>query len=38
MYSDTEIQCFLMIKVLFLLTLRITTGFVQTLTKVCILD
>ena len=37
-YSDTAIQCCLMIKVLFRLTLRMTTGFVQSLIRLCGLD
>ncbi|MBJ9947584.1 IS5 family transposase [Acinetobacter bereziniae] len=34
-YSDTAIQCCLMIKTLFRLSLRIVTGFVQSLIKLC---
>ena len=34
-YSDTAIQCCLMIKALFRLSLRIVTGFVQSLIKLC---
>lgn len=37
-YSDTAIQCCLMIKVLFRLTLRMTTGLVQSLIEICGLD
>ncbi len=34
-YSDTAIQCSLMIKSLFRLSLRMLTGFVQSLIKLC---
>ena len=34
-YSDTAIQCCLMMKVLFHLTLRMVTGFVQSLIRLC---
>ena len=34
-YSDTAIQCCLMIKLLFRLSLRMVTGFVQSLIKLC---
>ncbi|KCX88799.1 transposase DDE domain protein, partial [Acinetobacter baumannii 6112] len=34
-YSDTAIQCCLMIKSLFRLSLRMVTGFVQSLIKLC---
>ena len=34
-YSDAAIQCCLMIKSLFRLTLRMVTGFVQSLIKLC---
>ena len=37
-YSDTAIQCCLMIKSLFKLSLRMVTGFVQSLIKLCGLD
>ncbi|WP_180128713.1 MULTISPECIES: IS5 family transposase [unclassified Acinetobacter] len=37
-YSDTAIQCCLMIKSLFKLSLRIVKGFVQSLIKLCGLD
>lgn len=37
-YSDTAIQCCLMIKSLFHLSLRMVTGFVQSLIKLCGLD
>ena len=37
-YFDTAIQCFLMIKSLFRLSLRLVTGFVQSLIKLCGLD
>ncbi|MEG1709794.1 MAG: IS5 family transposase [Acinetobacter sp.] len=37
-YSDTAIQCCLMIKSLFRLSLRMVTGFVQSLIKLCGLD
>ena len=37
-YSDTAIQCCLMIKSLFRLSLRMVTGFVQSLIKLCSLD
>ncbi len=37
-YSDTAIQCYLMIKSLFRLFLRMVTGFVQSLIKLCRLD
>ncbi len=37
-YSDTAIQCCLMIKYLFRLSLRMVTGFVQSLIKLCGLD
>ena len=37
-YSDIAIQCCLMIKSLFRLTLRMVTGFVQSLIKLCGLD
>jgi hypothetical protein len=37
-YFDTAIQCFLMIKSLFRLSLRMVTGFVQSLIKLCGLD
>ncbi|QOW53798.1 IS5 family transposase [Acinetobacter indicus] len=37
-YSDIAIQCCLMIKSLFRLTLRMVTGFVQSLIKLCRLD
>ena len=37
-YSDTAIQCCLMIKSLFRLSLRMVTGFVQSLIKLCELD
>ena len=37
-YSDTTIQCCLMIKSLFRLSLRMVTGFVQSLIKLCGLD
>ncbi|MBB4836865.1 hypothetical protein HNO87_003052 [Acinetobacter schindleri] len=34
-YSDAAIQCSLMIKSLFRLSLRMVTGFVQSLIKLC---
>lgn len=34
-YSDTAIQCCLMIKSLFRLSLRMVTGFIQSLIKLC---
>ena len=34
-YSDAAIQCCLMIKSLFRLSLRMVTGFVQSLIKLC---
>ena len=34
-YSDTAIQCCLMIKSLFRLSLRMVTGFAQSLIKLC---
>ena len=34
-YSDTAIQCCLMIKFLFKLSLRMVTAFIQTLNKTC---
>ena len=34
-YSDAAIQCYLMIKSLFRLSLRMVTGFVQSLIKLC---
>ncbi len=34
-YSDTAIQCCLMIKSLFRLSLRMVTGFVKSLIKLC---
>jgi len=34
-YSDSAIQCYLMIKSLFRLSLRMVTGFVQSLIKLC---
>ena len=34
-YSDTAIQCCLMIKSLFKLSLRMVTGFFQSLIKLC---
>jgi hypothetical protein len=37
-YSDTAIQCCLMIKSLFRLSLHMITGFVQSLIKLCGLD
>lgn len=37
-YSDTAIQCYLMIKSLFRLTLRMVTGFVLSLIKISGLD
>ena len=37
-YSDAAIQCCLMIKSLFRLSLRMVTGFVQSLIKLCRLD
>lgn len=37
-YSDTANQCCLMIKSLFRLSLRMVTGFVQSLIKLCGLD
>ncbi len=37
-YSDTAIQCCLMIKFLFRLSLRMVTGFVQSLIHLCRLD
>ncbi|EXC45531.1 transposase DDE domain protein, partial [Acinetobacter baumannii 99063] len=37
-YSDTAIQCCLMIKSIFRLSLRMVTGFVQSLIKLCGLD
>ncbi|PZQ92695.1 MAG: IS5 family transposase [Acinetobacter johnsonii] len=37
-YSDTAIQCCLMIKFLFRLSLRMVTGFVESLIKLCGLD
>ena len=37
-YSDAAIQCCLMIKSLFRLSLRMVTGFVQSLIKLCELD
>jgi hypothetical protein len=37
-YSDTAIQCYLMIKSLFRLSLRMVAGFVQSLIKLCGLD
>ncbi len=37
-YSDTVIQCCLMIKALFRLSLCMVTGFVQSLVKLCGLD
>lgn len=37
-YSDAAIQCCLMIKSLFRLSLRMVTGFVQSLIKLCSLD
>ena len=37
-YSDTAIQCCLMIKSLFRLSLRMVTGFVQSLIRLCGLD
>lgn len=37
-YSDTVIQCCLMIKSLFRLALRMVTGFVQSLIQLCSLD
>ena len=37
-YSDTAIQCCLMIKSLFRLSLRMVTGFVKSLIKLCGLD
>ena len=37
-YSDTAIQCCLMIRSLFRLSLRMATGFVQSLIKLCGLD
>ena len=37
-YSDRAIQCCLMIKSLFRLSLRMVTGFVQSLIKLCGLD
>lgn len=37
-YSDTAIQCCLMIKSLFRLSLRMVTGFVQSLISLCGLD
>ncbi|MFH4324939.1 transposase, partial [Acinetobacter baumannii] len=37
-YSDTPIQCCLMIKSLFRLSLRMVTGFVQSLIHLCRLD
>ena len=37
-YSDTAIQCCLMIKSLFRLSLRMVTGFVQSLIKLCNLN
>ncbi|MEG0694023.1 MAG: IS5-like element ISAha1 family transposase, partial [Oscillospiraceae bacterium] len=37
-YSDTAIQCCLMIKSLFRLSLRMVTGFVQSLIHLCRLD
>ena len=37
-YSDTAIQCCLVIKSLFRLSLRMVTGFVQSLIKLCRLD
>ena len=37
-YSDAAIQCCLMIKSLFRLSLRMVTGFVQSLIKLCGLD
>ena len=37
-YSDAAIQCCLMIKSLFRLSLRMVTGFVQCLIHLCILD
>ena len=37
-YSDIAIQCCLMIKSLFRLSLRMVTGFVQSLIKLCGLD
>ena len=37
-YSDTAIQCCLMIKFLFRLSLRMVTGFVKSLIKLCGLD
>ena len=37
-YSDVAIQCCLMIKSLFRLSLRMVTGFVQSLIKLCGLD
>ena len=37
-YSDSAIQCCLMIKSLFRLSLRMVTGFVQSLIKLCGLD
>ena len=37
-YSDTAIQCCLMIKSLFRLSLGMVTGFVQSLIKLCCLD
>ena len=37
-YSDAAIQCYLMIKSLFRLSLRMVTGFVQSLIKLARLD
>ena len=37
-YFNTAIQCCLMIKSLFRLSLRMVTGFVQSLIKLCVLD
>jgi Transposase DDE domain len=37
-YSDATIQCYLMMKSLFRLSLRMVTGFVQSLIKLCGLD
>ena len=37
-YSDAAIQCCLMIKSLFRLSLRMVTGFVQSLIHLCGLD
>ncbi len=37
-YSDTATQCCLMIKSLFILSLHMVTGFVQSLIKICVLN